>query len=97
MRVLTADDVRKALPMDVAIDAMRGAFAALSSGSARVPTRCHLPIDAHDGVTLVMPALVQEEGAEALAVKVVSLFARNADRGLARIQAAGGERENPYA
>ena len=88
MRVLTADDVRKALPMDVAIDAMRGAFAALSSGSARVPTRCHLPIDAHDGVTLVMPALVQEEGAEALAVKVVSLFARNADRGLARIQAA---------
>jgi ornithine cyclodeaminase len=87
MRVLNADDVRKALPMDVAIEAMRRAFAALSQGAAEVPARTHLPIRPHDGVTLVMSAFVDDADG-ALAVKVVSLFARNAERGLARLQAA---------
>ena len=88
MLVLDAADVRRALPMAAAIEAMKRAFAALSDGRAVVPERVHLAVEPHDGVSLVMPALVDDDGQEALAVKVVSLFDRNAERGLARIQAA---------
>jgi ornithine cyclodeaminase len=88
MLVLSADDVRKALPMPQAIVAMREAFAALSSGKADVPMRTVLSLPDHAATTLVMPASVAGAGGEALAVKVVSLFPRNRQRGLALIQAA---------
>jgi ornithine cyclodeaminase/alanine dehydrogenase-like protein (mu-crystallin family) len=88
MRVLNADDVRRALPMAAAIEAMRRAFAALSAGRAVVPPRARVPIEPHDGESLVMPAFVRDEQGDALAVKVVSLFDRNPERGIARIQAA---------
>ena len=88
MLVLDAADVRRALPMADAIEAMKGAFAALSSGRAVVPERIHLAVEPHDGVSLVMPAFVDDAEGQALAVKVVSLFDHNAERGLARIQAA---------
>ena len=87
MLILNADDVRRALPMAAAIEAARRAFAALSSGLAVVPARANIPAADGEGVTLVMPALVRG-GDQALAVKVVSLFAGNAARGLARLQAA---------
>jgi ornithine cyclodeaminase len=88
MLVLNAADVRKALPMADAIEAMKQAFAALTAGKAVVPMRAHLPVGPYDGITLVMPAFVQDEAGDALAVKVVSLFDHNAERQLARIQAA---------
>ena len=90
MLVLSADDVRQALPMDAAIEAMKRAFAALSDGRVEMPERTHLPVRPHDGVSLVMPAFVETDNKEeqALAVKVVSLFAGNPGRGLPLIQAA---------
>src|SRR5262249_1719578 len=88
--LLNANDVRKALPMREAIDAMKRAFAALSKGCALVPHRTSLSILRHAGVSLVMSSYV--DGAtlaeEALALKVVSLVDGNRLRGLARIQAA---------
>ena len=87
MLILDREAVRRALPMEAAIEAMRQAFAAFCEGRAVVPERIHLDVERHEGVTLVMPAFVQGED-EALAVKVVSLFAGNQARGLARIQAA---------
>jgi ornithine cyclodeaminase len=88
MLVLSATDVKRALPMIAAIEGMKQAFAALSDGRAEVPLRTHLPIKAHDGVSLVMSALVDDGQKQSLAVKVVSLFEHNARRGLPRIQAA---------
>lgn len=88
MLILNADDVRKALPMDETIEAMKQAYASLSAGKADVPLRSHLSIAPHEAMSLFMPAYVQTEEAEALAVKVVSLFPRNPSRGLAFIQAA---------
>ena len=92
MLVLTAEEVRKALPMRDAIEAMKRAYAALSDGRAEVPLRVRMPIAAHDALTLVMPAYVQAEDrgalAESLAIKVVSLFPQNPAHGLAYIQAA---------
>jgi ornithine cyclodeaminase/alanine dehydrogenase-like protein (mu-crystallin family) len=88
MLILNADEVRQALPMDQVIKSMQDAFAALSNGTAVVPLRTHLPISNHDGLSLFMPAYMQTDTSEALAVKVVSLFPKNPSRGLAYIQAA---------
>jgi ornithine cyclodeaminase len=76
--------------MREAIEAMKGAFAALSAGRALVPHRTSLAIPRHAGISLVMSAYVDGEtlADEALALKVVSLFDGNRLRGLARIQAA---------
>ncbi len=88
MLILTADDVRKALPMNQAIQAMKEAYASLSNGTAEVPLRTRLPIPNSEALSLFMPAFVTSSDGNALAVKVVSLFPANPARGLAYIQAA---------
>lgn len=96
MLVLGASDVREALPMPHAIELMKRAFGALARGEATIPPRTHLATSSGDGVTLVMPARIDGGTGErsdvgewsSLAVKVVSVFDRNPDAGLARIQGA---------
>ena len=84
MLLLNATEVRQALPMDVAIAAMKAAFAALSSGNVEMPLRTHLPVHTHNGVCLIMPVFVYEEE-EALVVKVVSVYPNNSTQGLSTI------------
>ncbi len=88
MLLLNAEDVRKALPMSEAIEAMKRAYASLSSGTAVVPLRTRLDIPNTEALSLFMPAFVHSQDGDALAVKVVSLFPTNPTRGLAYIQAA---------
>jgi ornithine cyclodeaminase/alanine dehydrogenase-like protein (mu-crystallin family) len=88
MLILNAKNVRAALPMVEAIESMRRAFAALTEGRVLTPSRTHIDIEQHDGATLVMPALLYDGDSSALAVKVVSLFDGNHEKGLARIQAS---------
>jgi len=88
MLILTADDVRKALPMSEAIEAMKKAYASFSNGTAVVPLRTRLPIPNSEALSLFMPAFVNSQDGNALAIKVVSLFPTNPPRGLAYIQAA---------
>jgi ornithine cyclodeaminase/alanine dehydrogenase-like protein (mu-crystallin family) len=88
MLILMAKDVRKALPMREAIEAMKSAYASLSGGTAVVPLRTRLSIPESEALSLFMPAYVRSAGSPALAVKVVSLFPTNPARGLAYIQAA---------
>ena len=52
IRLLTADDVRAALPMSDAIEAMREAFIAVSAGRAHMPLRTHLRIPGSNAATL---------------------------------------------
>lgn len=86
MLILSGKDVRDSLPMGDAIELMKRAFASLARGEATVPLRTHLPAANHEGITLVMPARVDGESSS-LAVKVVSVFDRNAEAGIPRIQA----------
>jgi len=78
IRVLSAADVRTALPMPIAIEAMKSAFSQFSSGDATVPLRGRLHTD--KGVTLLMPAFLMRS--RDLAVKVVSVFGDNPSLGL---------------
>ena len=58
MLLLTAEDVRLALPMSEAIEAMKDAYASLSSGTAVVPLRTRLSIPNSEALSLFMPAFV---------------------------------------
>ena len=87
MLILNADEVIQALPMRDVIDAMRSAYAALSSGRAIVPLRTYLPIEDRRAGALFMPAFVPAEDADSLAVKVVTLFPDNPSRNLPFIHA----------
>ena len=88
IRILTASDVRKALPMRETIEAMKNAYAAWSDGRADIPLRTSLAIPPREGTSLFMPAYVREKDEDALAVKVVSVFPQNPKRGIPLIQAA---------
>ncbi|MDD5468710.1 MAG: hypothetical protein PHS96_12980 [Anaerolineales bacterium] len=88
MIVLNAEEVRRALPMGECIAGMKRAFAAFSQGRAEVPLRSRLDIPPHDALALFMPAYVNHPQGDALAVKVVSLYPHNPERGLAYIHAA---------
>jgi len=84
MRIITAEEVRQAVTMRQAIDAVREGFIALSAGRAHVPLRSAL--ETPGGVLLTMPA--QIEGAPVSAVKVVAVCPANPSRDLPTIHAA---------
>lgn len=83
IRILSAADVRAALPMSKAIDAMRHAYSQLSAGGATVPPRQHISTD--KGVTLFMPAYLHENSE--FGIKVVSVYDDNPNLNLPRITA----------
>ncbi len=85
LRVLSADDVRQALPMSEAVEAMKAAFAQLSAGRAAVPLRTPIEVPAHNGVTLFMPAYLADD--DQMAIKIVSVFNDNPAQGLPLIHA----------
>jgi len=92
LRVLSREDVRAAIDVAGAREAMREAFSGLSAGTASVPVRTQLQSEA--GVTLFMPAYLApaaggasaaSEASGALGAKVVSVFERNSGRDLPAI------------
>ena len=83
IRILSASDVRAALPMPKAIDAMRHAYSQLSAGKAIAPPRQHLSTE--KGVTLIMPAYLPERSE--FGIKVVSVYDDNPNLDLPRITA----------
>lgn len=86
IRILSSDDVRKALPMKEAILGMKRAFTRLSSGQVEMPLRSRVTVPNQDGVLLTMPAALPEDGE--LAVKLVTVFGKNPSRGFPLIHAA---------
>jgi alanine dehydrogenase len=85
MRLLTQSDVQRSISMREAVEAVKRAFIELSTGRADVPLRIALSQPKGAGVTLVMPGYLSDS--ESLAVKVVSVHDRNAERDLPRINA----------
>src|SRR5689334_7890843 len=81
MRILSADDVRAAISMREAIEAVREGFIALSAGKATVPVRGTL--ESPDGYLLTMPSYLDG----GWVVKVVGVNAGNAERGLPVVHA----------
>ena len=78
IRILTADQVREALPMPKAIEAMKRAFGQLSAHQADIPLRGRLATE--KGITLLMPAFLRQS--RELAIKIVSIYGDNPQMGL---------------
>jgi ornithine cyclodeaminase len=88
MRILSAKDVYEALPMDQAIAAMKDAYAAVSEGTSVLPHRLVVSLEDRGSMSAFMPAAAWRGDVEALGVKVVSFFPKNAEVGKAAIQGA---------
>lgn len=84
LRVLSASEVRRALPMAEVVAGMKEAYGQVSSGRATTPLRTHINTD--NGTSLFMPAYLPDSAA--MAVKVVSVFPANGAVGLPTIHAA---------
>jgi alanine dehydrogenase len=83
LRVLSANDLRAAISMADAIEAVTGGFAQLSAGRAVVPLRTSLSTAA--GTSLFMPAYLADS--ETTALKLVSVYPDNPSLGLPTILA----------
>jgi len=81
---LSADAVYRALPMREAIDAMRDAFALLARGEVTLPMRLRLDAPSEHGAALVMPCHCTSYNL--FSTKVVTVFDKNAERGLPAVQ-----------
>lgn len=85
LRFFNASDVARALPMPMAIEAMKRAFAELSCGAAVLPHRVTLDLPEVRGTALFMPSYLPSVGC--IGLKAITLFGDNPQRGLPRIQA----------
>lgn len=85
IRFLSGDDVRKSMPMDRAIEAMKQAFIQLSSGEAIVPPRMHMDIPRENATELFMPVYLPNT--DKIGLKIVSVFKDNPSKGLPLIHA----------
>ncbi|MGD8257440.1 MAG: hypothetical protein PVH56_07705 [Desulfobacterales bacterium] len=83
VRILTANEVKDALPMPKAIEAMKHAFGEYSAGKTTVPLRGRL--DSDNGITLLMPVHLHES--QNMAVKIVSIYPDNPKLNLPTISA----------
>jgi len=83
IRMLAAADVKAALPMPKAIEAMKQAYVQFSTGRSTVPLRTHVPTE--KGVSLLMPAYLHDS--RSLGVKIISIYEDNPEHGLPTISA----------
>ncbi len=96
---LSADDVRRALPMREAIDAMREAFTQLARGDVILPPRARMDAASEQSVALVMPC--HSSALKLYSVKFITLSDRNRSRGLPLIHStillSDGDNGRPLA
>ncbi|HEX9816947.1 MAG TPA: ornithine cyclodeaminase [Candidatus Thermoplasmatota archaeon] len=85
MRILSAAEIERLVPMSEAIAAVRDAFAQLATDKAQSPVRSVLRVPRHDNFILVMPGYVSKP--EIFTVKTVSVVPSNPHRGLPRVVA----------
>lgn len=85
LRILSGADVRRAVTMAEAIEAVREAYVQLSAGQAVVPLRTPVEVEKRDAVTLFMPAYLA--ASDAMGAKIVSVFPGNPTLGLPLIHA----------
>jgi len=81
--ILTRNDLEKILSMKEVIDAVEKAFIELYNRTAKVPLRTIVDIEKHKGTMLYMPCYLEENGA--LAIKIVSVYEKNLEKGLPTI------------
>ncbi len=85
LKILTQDEVAKAVNMAEAIETVKKAFIQLSSGKTEMPLRTQVQVEKRKGVTLFMPAYLADSGA--MGAKIVSVFPNNQEKKLPTVHA----------
>ncbi|OKL46238.1 hypothetical protein [Boudabousia marimammalium] len=85
MIILSAAEIEKTLTMESAIVACKDALGYHAKGEATVPLRVNVPVEAHQGQALFMPASVP--AADSLGIKIVSVYPNNVAQGLPAVPA----------
>lgn len=85
IRILTQDDIKEVMPMKEAIEADKEALKMYSEGSANIPLRANLDVPEHEGQSLYMYGYAPK--ANALGVKIVSVYPKNIEKGLNSVPA----------
>jgi ornithine cyclodeaminase len=75
IKILSRNDVKKAVAMPQAIDVVRQAFISFAQKKAILPLRTQVPVEKNEGITLFMPAYLPDS--ESLGAKIVSVFPQN--------------------
>lgn len=83
--VLKQEDMKKVFQMKDAIQADKDALELYSSGGSDIPLRANIDIPEHEGQSLYMPGYAAK--ANALGVKIVSVYPRNIEKGLTSVPA----------
>lgn len=85
IRVLKQDDIEKVFSMKDAIKASKDALEIYSKGESDIPLRTILDVKSQDAESIYMPGYAK--GADALGVKIVSVFPNNKEKGLNTVPA----------
>ena len=83
--VLKANEMKAVLTMKEAIQADKDALALYSQDKVIIPLRVNLNVAEHEGQSLYMPGYAAD--ANALGVKIVSVYPRNIEKGLTSVPA----------
>lgn len=79
MLILSKQDMQSVFSMEKAIETIKTAFRLFSEDKTIVPLRTKINVAKYEGVTLFMPAYVEEK--DSLGVKIVSVFPNNLNVG----------------
>ncbi|MCJ7578916.1 MAG: hypothetical protein MUP98_00095 [Candidatus Aminicenantes bacterium] len=85
IKILSQENVKQAITISEAISAVRDAFIQLSAQEAIVPMRSQIQIAKKNGISLFMPAYL--ENSHSLGAKIVSVFPANPSKNLPTISA----------
>jgi ornithine cyclodeaminase len=85
--ILSRTDVQYCLDMPSAIEAMRVAFSALSTGQAQAPQRLAVDLP-EQGVALLMPSLLETPEQHTCGIKVITVMPQNPLRNMPRSHAS---------
>ncbi|MDF2655256.1 MAG: ocd [Bacillota bacterium] len=83
--VLNQSEISRVFTMKDAIQADKDALKLYSLGKSNVPLRYNLDVPQHEGQSLYMPGYVAD--ANALGIKIVSVFPKNIEKGLTSVPA----------
>jgi Predicted ornithine cyclodeaminase, mu-crystallin homolog len=83
--VLNQTEINRIFTMKDAIQADKDALKLYSQGKSNVPLRYNIDVPEHEGQSLYMPGYVAD--ANALGIKIVSVFPKNIEKGLTSVPA----------
>jgi len=83
--ILRQEEMENVFRMEDAIQADKDALALYSAGGSDIPLRVNLDVPEHEGQSLYMPGYAAK--ANALGVKIVSVYPRNIEKGLTSVPA----------